>query len=128
MDITPQLRQTLRQRLLARRAQMVADLRAEAHDASGQMALRSERGNTDDEAVVEAMDALEIAATARDADELAAIDAALARLDTPDYGVCIDCGADIGEARLLAEPTALRCTACQQRWEHLHVTPAGGRL
>ena len=41
MDITPQLRQTLRQRLLARRAQMVADLRAEAHDASGQMALRN---------------------------------------------------------------------------------------
>ena len=65
---------------------------------------------------------------ARDASELAAIDQALQRLDTPDFGICIDCGAEIESARLLAEPTVLRCTACQQRFEHQHHTPGGARL
>ena len=37
---------------------------------------------------------------------------ALARLHQPGYGECIECGADIGFARLLADPYALHCRAC----------------
>ena len=128
MPLTPDQRDALRVQLLQRRAQMVADLRAESISEDGTLAVRSHRGETDDEAVVEAMDAVEIASTARDASELAAIDSALQRLDTPDFGVCIDCGAEIAPARLMAEPTALRCTVCQQRYEHQHHAPKGARL
>ena len=128
MSLTQEQRQDLRDKLLLRRAQMVADLRSESISDEGTLAVRSHRDETDDEAVVEAMDALEIASTARDATELAAIDRALQRLDTPDFGVCIDCDAEIEVARLMAEPTALRCTACQQRFEHMHPTPGGARL
>jgi DnaK suppressor protein len=47
---------------------------------------------------------------------------ALARLHEPDFGLCVDCGADIPYARLSATPTATRCVACQTR----HEQAAGG--
>lgn len=50
--------------------------------------------------------------------ELAAIDAALDRMARNAYGACLECGAQIGFARLSAEPWALRCIACQSRREH----------
>ena len=128
MSLATDLRNTLRDKLQQRRVQMLADLRDESISDEGTLAVRSHRGETDDEAVVESMDAVEIAQAARDATELAAIDSALQRLDTPDFGICIDCGAEIELARLLAEPTVLRCTACQQRFEHQHHTPGGARL
>lgn len=43
---------------------------------------------------------------------LAAIDAALARVDTGTFGVCERCGAAIPDARLEARPTATRCVTC----------------
>lgn len=36
----------------------------------------------------------------------------LERLHQPGYGVCIECGKDIGFARLEADPTALHCRDC----------------
>lgn len=41
------------------------------------------------------------------------IEAALKRLDTGVFGVCEECGDDIGQARLMASPTALLCVQCQ---------------
>ena len=52
--------------------------------------------------------------------ELAAIDAALARLAAGQYGECQDCGATIPEDRLAAYPMALRCVGCQTRAEQSH--------
>jgi RNA polymerase-binding transcription factor len=42
------------------------------------------------------------------------IEAALARIDSQEYGVCLDCGNAIAGARLDAIPWALRCIACQE--------------
>ena len=44
--------------------------------------------------------------------ELAAIDAALRRLDEGRYGSCVRCGAHIAKARLDALPTADTCASC----------------
>jgi len=52
--------------------------------------------------------------------ELAALAAARARVAEGTYGRCIDCGAAIAEARLAANLTARRCTACQARHEKLY--------
>jgi len=41
--------------------------------------------------------------------ELAAIDAAMQRLDAGTYGVCSLCGGSIADAALEADPTASRC-------------------
>ncbi len=49
--------------------------------------------------------------------ELASVTAALARLDAGTYGRCMDCGQPIDEERLVARPTARRCTADQRRFE-----------
>ena len=45
-------------------------------------------------------------------EQLAAIDAALDRLDTGRYGVCDRCGQPIGDERLAARPAALTCVRC----------------
>ncbi|MEK8030046.1 TraR/DksA C4-type zinc finger protein [Ideonella sp. DXS29W] len=50
--------------------------------------------------------------------ELQLIEHAHQRLADGTYGECIDCGESISPARLLAQPTAMRCTACQRNAEH----------
>jgi len=49
----------------------------------------------------------------REARELELIEQALNRIETGDYGECIECGNDIGQKRLLANPIAKRCIDCQ---------------
>jgi DnaK suppressor protein len=48
---------------------------------------------------------------------LAAIDAALARIDEGTYGVCVNCGAQIAPERLEAMPWATLCIDCKRREE-----------
>ena len=67
----------------------------------------------------------ELAEAKRDADELRAVEDALARLDQADYGRCSACRADIPFQRLKANPAARLCVACQDRQEHAaHRRPA----
>jgi DnaK suppressor protein len=54
--------------------------------------------------------ALENEATA----ELAAVDAALARLDAGTYGRCTKCGESISAARLAARPASAECMECKK--------------
>ena len=49
--------------------------------------------------------------------ELAAIDAALARIETGDYGRCEDCGDLIPLERLRALPTTSTCVLCSEARE-----------
>jgi len=51
--------------------------------------------------------------------ELALIEAARERAAQGRYGLCADCGEPIPRARLQANPTSLRCAACQGRRERL---------
>jgi DnaK suppressor protein len=66
-----------------------------------------------DQADARSMGEVAAAEIERDLDELRQIDAALRRIDSGQYGVCIDCGASIGAQRLAAQPAVARCTACQ---------------
>jgi RNA polymerase-binding transcription factor DksA len=49
--------------------------------------------------------------------ELASVEAALARIADGSYGVCSRCGRSIGERRLELEPDATLCIACAERAE-----------
>jgi DnaK suppressor protein len=60
---------------------------------------------------------LELALSERELAELAALDAALARLQAGTYGECTDCGKHIPPARLHVNPEALRCIHCQEKVE-----------
>ncbi|MGI9237368.1 MAG: TraR/DksA family transcriptional regulator [Woeseiaceae bacterium] len=46
--------------------------------------------------------------------EIAKISAALKRMDTGEYGVCIECGMAIGDGRLKAYPYADECIECAE--------------
>jgi DnaK suppressor protein len=48
---------------------------------------------------------------------LHAIDVALGRLESGGYGICVECGREIAEARLLATPTVQTCIQCQELLE-----------
>lgn len=86
-------------------------------DQHDDASLPNRRLDTDDDAAAESETRLDIAHVARDAEELAIVDAALARIAAGDYGCCLDCGEDIAPERLSANPAAARCTECQERTE-----------
>jgi len=48
----------------------------------------------------------------------ARIDDALARLDSGQYGSCLECARQISERWLSASPFAVRCQACEERRQH----------
>ena len=50
---------------------------------------------------------------------LSKIDAALAKIDSGEYGECVSCGEAIGVARLKARPVAERCIECKSEQEKL---------
>ncbi len=107
---TERIRNEYRAMLLARRLQLVSDLRSKV-----EIAARPSRASDEDLARVEhdAFVSLRIGTLAYQ--QLRQIDAALMRLDTGDYGTCLDCGERIPEKRLAAVPWASYCRECQDR-------------
>ena len=119
--LTDRQRRQLRQRLEERVDALVAQLQEVAETLPDTPTLS--RTNVEDEAERgerRTTAALRGAEQDRDAAELRDIRAALARLDEGSYGICADCGVDIPLARLQAQPSALRCVACQARYEARH--------
>ena len=47
------------------------------------------------------------------------IDDAIERLANGEYGLCMDCGEPISEARLMARPYAIFCIKCKSRHEEM---------
>lgn len=71
-----------------------------------------------DDAAQRQLSEMDAAEERRDVEELTQVEAALRRLDTGTYGDCADCGEPIALQRLLVQPAALRCAACQSAREH----------
>jgi len=117
--LTIEQRERLDTEIRARIATLLGDivqgLRRSTHPEAAGLADRIETG--DDAPVADVETALEIAALEREGAELRDMLAARARLHTPDYGVCADCGVDIPFARLEVTPAATRCVGCQAQRE-----------
>ncbi len=63
------------------------------------------------------MDAIQVQAMAlateeRRAQERRRVLAAIRRIETGEYGYCVRCGDEVGEARLRLDPTATLCLPC----------------
>ena len=112
----PHTLETYRQQLLALQqplAQRIFDLE------DTMLAMDADRDIERTDRVQE--EAAEVALTALDEQgrrEMAAIQAALARMDAGTYGTCDICGETISAAGLTVMPMARRCVACQERLEH----------
>ena len=102
-----------------RRNKLIAELREDAA-RSREHPYAEHAGSapdTGDESVATLFADLEQADVTRDLEEFRALEAARERIKAGSYGVCADCGSDVGFERLKAFPAALRCLQCQERHE-----------
>lgn len=106
----------LRTRLLQRREQLEREVTS--HVASVRGDAPPEPGG--DAATLIQLHDVDLAEAERDNAELRDINAALARMDRGDYGLCGKCGAPIPHARLEASPQAPHCLNCASASEHAH--------
>jgi RNA polymerase-binding protein DksA len=130
MALTPQQIQELRHRILERRRQLAAEIRGDAEKARGETfgALAGETHDSAEESVADLFADLDQAEMTRDLAELRELEAARLRLSAGTYGVCTDCGGEIGYGRLRANPAAQRCIACQTRHEKTFAGPGAPKL
>ena len=110
---------TFKTALLAQRASLIEQLAILRGGSVGRAEASTEHFSTRDDTPAAANSArdLEFALDAHDTAEIAAVNAALARIEDGSYGVCLECGARIAEARLHAAPEAVRCIHCQEKLE-----------
>ncbi|MDP3227386.1 MAG: TraR/DksA C4-type zinc finger protein [Acidovorax sp.] len=108
-----------RQQLLAQQSALLAQLAAQRGGAIGRAEAAADHfGQPEDPRAQLATErALEFALDDRETTHLAAVAAALARIEAGTFGECIACGTHITAARLHATPEAARCVHCQEKAE-----------
>ena len=112
------MRARLRERATQLRAEIQSTIERSADETHAKIAEQAR--DTEDDAFSNLIVDLNLAEIDRDAGELRRIDTALARINEGSYGQCEGCGQEIPQARLQAEPTALRCVQCQEQYEKTH--------
>ena len=118
--MTPQQANPYRQQLLVMRTSLLEQMSAQRGGVLGRAEAAADHfeRREDSSAQVATERELEFAIGEREVDELASIDAALARIEAGTYGECIDCGVSIPAPRLQASPEVTRCIQCQEKVEH----------
>ena len=109
-------------RLAADLERLKQDAMAGVRRSSGEMSVEDaelfrDSGLTGDGALAEAEFERDVAGAGQVRAALMAVVAAERRLAKGDYGLCEDCGEEIGYARLEAQPAASRCVRCQETSE-----------
>lgn len=97
----------IKHRLLARQGELEASLARQNENA-----LNSGEGDVQDEidrVTTSSAKALSLSVGSREADSLADVRSALARLEAGEYGKCVVCGREIEAARLRAVPETPYC-------------------
>jgi len=102
-----------------RHAKLLEEIRDELARSGDQHYIDLAGAVTDlgDDSVADMLADLEAAHVDRQVNEVRDVEAALARIKSGEYGVCIDCGEHIVFKRLQAYPTAKRCIQCQEQRE-----------
>jgi DnaK suppressor protein len=107
--------------LINERKQLLRTEEGVLHSDIDRIDLKVERPNNSDENKRSGTIEKEIALENHVLESLAVIDLALARIDSNDYGVCVDCSIDIPYQRLQAFPAAARCVDCKLKYEKLNI-------
>jgi len=123
---TQKLHTTIEQRHQALLSELREDVERVRRDRHEELA--GTATDAGDESVATLIADLDHAEIGRDLSELRELEAARTRLADGRYGVCDDCGGDIGYERLKANPAAVRCIACQTRHEKTYGGASGSSL
>jgi RNA polymerase-binding protein DksA len=122
--LTPSQLDQLATKLNAQYQTLLREVRNELENSGDQHRidlLNSEPGDVGDESMATALADFNIERLNRHVQEMQDIEAALLRMKKGEYGVCIECGDDIGFSRLQAYATAKRCIVCQEKREREYV-------
>jgi RNA polymerase-binding transcription factor DksA len=130
MALTPQQTQELQGAIERRRAALLSELREDVERVRNDRHedLAGPAGDPGDESVATLIADLDHADVGRDLDELRGLEAARTRLTDGSYGVCADCGGEIGFERLRVNPAAVRCIQCQTVHEKTYSSATGSSL
>ena len=85
-------------------------------------------GDEVDKSMVEQERELNLLLQDREKQHLEAIEEALMRIETGEYGFCDECGDQIDKKRLMVMPLAQLCITCQQNEERLGNISSFSRL
>ena len=109
----------LENKLREQQAGLRAEVQGERAESDSERDRRSAREVQDrgDEANTDQWREANAAMIDHHVDEISGIQAALSRVDSGTYGLCVDCGESIGFQRLQAYPSANRCLECQSKAE-----------
>lgn len=123
--ITPEQLPAFAAQLQTMKAELLAQVRQQRGGEIGRADAAAEARSTaqGDWAQTDAERDLSVALEERELADINQIAAALQRIADGSFGDCQDCGADIGVARLQANPMAPRCMGCQsqhEQREHAH--------
>ena len=121
----------VRKALLARKSVLLQQVRgslAESGDSHYAEVLGHAPADSSDEALASSLADLSAARMDHEIAEYRALEAAEQRLDSADFGACVDCGLAIPVPRLLANPGATRCVNCQGVFERTHAGQEHGSL
>ena len=130
MPLTPEQTQELQATIEQRRATLQAEVSRDLGKvrADRRENLAGASADPGDESVASLISDLDQADVSRDLSELRMLEAARTRFANGSYGACIDCGGDIGFARLRVNPGAERCIQCQTQYEKTHASVGGSSL
>jgi RNA polymerase-binding protein DksA len=111
--------------LQAQRRHLLDEVREKIGTSGERLGFAKQRKIAENDVLADAVAEMDVALVIRESHELQDIEAALARIGDGSYGICIDCGGEIGRTRLKADPRAKRCQACQSRV--LPISPTGAQ-
>jgi RNA polymerase-binding transcription factor DksA len=117
MPLTPEFRADIERRLRERRAELMAAVQPRISGDAPDIAPATHMAENEDRPTAEMISHNEEQFADHETAALHAIDVALGSLAAGGYGICVECGCEIPEARLLATPTVQTCVRCQERLE-----------
>jgi RNA polymerase-binding protein DksA len=130
MALTQQQTQELQAAIEQRRAALLHELREDVERVRKDRFedLAGAAPDAGDESVATLIADLGHADVGRDLSELRGLEAARTRMADGSYGICANCGGEIGFERLRANPAAVRCVECQRVHEKTYASASGSSL
>ena len=105
-----------RERLIAERANLVHQLVELGADESGELTGDVDFGDAFADAGAATAERTEVLGLVDSLkSSLDEVDAALAKIERGTYGICTECGKEIGAARLEFRPASVRCVTCKSK-------------